>query len=93
MKYIGGKPFEITSLKEDDVRAGTFHSSWIPTITYPNLLPEQIKQFSIVFLTGFLLSTGIHESWVVSDKWNRLLPDYKFTGAEEFLEKHWAGLP
>jgi hypothetical protein len=27
----------------------------------------------------------------VSDEWNRLLPDYRFTGAEEFLEKAWVG--
>jgi hypothetical protein len=27
----------------------------------------------------------------VSDQWNRLLPDYKFTDAEEFLEKYWTG--
>jgi hypothetical protein len=41
-------------------------------------------------LIGFLLS-GIHSAWAVSDEWNRLLPDYKFEGAEEFLEKHWKG--
>jgi hypothetical protein len=27
----------------------------------------------------------------VSDEWNRLLPDYRFTDAEDFLSKHWAG--
>jgi len=92
VKVRGGKPFDVTSLKEEDVRADNIQSSWAPTMEYPNLPPEQVNQFSKVILTGSLLS-GIHGSWAVSDEWNRLLPDYKFTDAEEFLSKHWAGKP
>jgi hypothetical protein len=56
----------------------------------PSLSSEQIEYFSNVILRGSLLS-GLCKSWVVSDEWNRLLPDYKFTGAEDFLWKQWAG--
>lgn len=80
----------MTYLKEADVRAGNIHSSWIPVFKDPSLSPEEIAGFSKLILQGSLLS-GICKSWVVSDDWNRLLPDYKFTDAEEFLEKHWKG--
>jgi len=71
------------------VRAENIKSPWIPKFVDPNLSSEQNEYFSKVILKGSLLS-GFTRSWVVSDEWNRLLPDYKFTGAEEFLEKHWA---
>lgn len=29
----------------------------------------------------------------VSDEWNKLLPDYKFTSAADFLSEAWAGKP
>jgi hypothetical protein len=77
-------------LEEEDVRAGNIKSSWIPIFKDPSLTPEQIDYFSKVILRGSLLS-GLCKSWVVSDEWNRLLPDYKFTDAEEFLSKYWAG--
>jgi hypothetical protein len=79
-------------LKEEDVRAGNILSSWVPKMEFSDLAPEQVDYFSKMVLSGWLLS-GLHESWAVSDEWNRLLPDYKFTDAEEFLSKHWAGKP
>jgi len=72
------------------VRAENIKSPWIPKFADPSLSSEQNEFFSKVILKGSLLS-GLTRSWVVSDDWNRLLPDYKFTGAEEFLKKHWAG--
>jgi hypothetical protein len=72
------------------VRAENIKSAWIPKFVDSSLSSEQNEYFSKVILKGSLLS-GLTRSWVVSDDWNRLLPDYKFTGAEEFLEKHWAG--
>lgn len=88
-KTTGGKSFDVISLKEEDVRAGTINS-WIPQYNDPSISSEQVEVFSKIILTGSLLS-GICGSWVVSDEWNRLMPDYKFTGTEEFLVKHWAG--
>ncbi|RDW73431.1 hypothetical protein BP6252_07338 [Coleophoma cylindrospora] len=85
-----GKPFDITFLKEEDVRADNIKSPWIPKFENPSLTAEQVEYFSKLILKGSLLS-GLTRSWVVSDDWNRLLPDYKFTSAEEFLEKSWAG--
>ena len=58
----------------------------------PTIPADKLEMYSKMFLIGTLL-TGTHDSWVVSDEWNRLLPDYKFTDAEEYITKNWAGIP
>ncbi|KAH8800411.1 hypothetical protein F5884DRAFT_550374 [Xylogone sp. PMI_703] len=88
----GGTPFDITSLKEEDVRAGNILSSWIPMMEAPGVPAEQNEHFSKMVLIGTLLS-GVHESWVVSNEWNKLLPDYEFMDVEEFLARHWLWKP
>ena len=87
----GGKPFDVTMVKEEDVRVGNIKSSWMPQVEVPGLAPEQIEYFSKMVLTGCLLC-GLHDSWAVSDEWNRLLPEYKFTDAEDFLLKSWTAV-
>ncbi|CZR60456.1 related to 2`-hydroxyisoflavone reductase [Phialocephala subalpina] len=89
-KIQGGKPFDITLVKEEDVRADVFQTPWCPMFKSPDFSEEQLKHFSKVILRGCLLSF-LCGSWVVSDAWNRLLPDYKFTNPEEFLLKAWEG--
>ncbi|KAK0114054.1 hypothetical protein ONS96_014901 [Cadophora gregata f. sp. sojae] len=88
----GGKPWPITTLKEADVRAGDIKSDWIPAMKVKGLAPEQIEFFSKMVLAGFLLC-GKHESWMVSDEWNRLLKDYEFESVEHFLERTWGERP
>ncbi|KAL2063870.1 hypothetical protein VTL71DRAFT_4364 [Oculimacula yallundae] len=89
---VRGRPFPITTLQESDVRAGIIKSSWIPTMNVNGMKPEEIEFFSKMVLKGFLLC-GLHESWMVSDEWNRLLPDHEFEGLEKFLERTWVGRP
>lgn len=89
---IGGKPFKIDVLKEEDIRAGEIKASWEPQFVDPNMPAEQIAAFSKIIVRGCLLS-GLCKSWVVSDEWNKLLPDYKFDNVEEFLIKSWEGKP
>lgn len=43
-------------------------------------------------LIGTLLSSA-KGAWAVSDEFNQLLPDYKFTQIEAFLVKVWEGRP
>ncbi|KUJ15737.1 NAD(P)-binding protein [Mollisia scopiformis] len=92
IKVRGGKPWDITALKLEDVQAGNLHTSWAPTFHDPNLPQEQIDMFSKVILRGCLLSS-LTKSWVVSDDFNRLFPDHKFADLEEFLAEAWAGKP
>jgi len=83
-------PFDITTVKEEDLRADNLQVSWLPMFVDPHLSPEQNDYFSKLVLKGTLLSARVG-SWVVSDEWNRLLPDYRFTDPEQFLLEHWAG--
>jgi hypothetical protein len=48
--------------------------------------------FSRVGTASILLAIS-ENAYCVSDAWNRLLPDYKFTAAEEFLSEAWSGKP
>lgn len=86
----GGKYWDITELRVEDVKGDTYSTPWIPQFNDPAVPVEQRAAFSRIILRGCLLS-GVCKSWVVSDEWNRLLPDYKFTGVETFLEKSWEG--
>jgi hypothetical protein len=87
-----GGPFKVERLKEEDLRAGIVKSPWVPKIAHPSLSPEEIEAMATVFVPGLLLGIAAG-NLRVSDEWNRLLPDYKFTQAEEFLVKTWAGKP
>ena len=33
----------------------------------------------------------VRGAWMVSDEWNKLLPDFEFSDPESFLKKHWEG--
>ena len=90
--HLPGKPFEITTVTEADVRAGVIKTSWKPGFSHPSMPPEQLEQFGDVVLAGSLLS-AIPASWAVSDEWNKIFPDYKFDKIEDFLQKAWAGKP
>lgn len=43
-----------------------------------------------MLVSGVLLANS-KGSMKVPDDWNRLLPDYEFTGVEEFLVDAWKG--
>ena len=90
MNDVGDKPWGITRLTEDFVRSEQFETPWLPLFEGEGLTQQQMRDFSKVILKGSLLS-ALCQSWVVSNEWNRLLPDYKFESAERFLEKVWAG--
>jgi hypothetical protein len=89
---IRGGPFKVDKLKFEDLKAGVWKASWTPLINHPSAPPDQIEHFSKMVAAGLLLAifAGAH---LVSDEWNRLLPDYKFTDAEEFLTDAWKGKP
>jgi hypothetical protein len=67
-------------------------ASWRPLVSHPAIPPDQAATLSGILLAGMLL--GISAGALnVSDEWNRLLPDYTFTQAEEFLSKAWRDKP
>ncbi|KAK4671826.1 hypothetical protein QC764_609060 [Podospora pseudoanserina] len=89
---IRGGPFIVEKLKAEDIKAGIVKSSWLPVVDHPSLSPAAVEAMAKGFLSGMLLgiSAGVLK---VSNEWNRLLPDYEFTRAEEFLTEVWESKP
>lgn len=89
---VRGEPFHIERLKADDLKVGLAKCSWLPTVDHPGIPREQAEALAPVLLAGMLLGTsaGVLK---VTDEWNRLLPDYQFTQAEEFLTEAWRDKP
>jgi len=89
---IRGGPFEVEKLKAADLVAGTVNSSWQPKIDHPTFrdTPERAAAMEKLVLGSLLLafSAGAFDG---SDEWNKLLPEYKFNGLEEFLQDVWRG--
>ncbi|KAE8394149.1 hypothetical protein BDV23DRAFT_147960 [Aspergillus alliaceus] len=91
-KVRGGAPFKIERVKAQDLENGAWKTSWVPKLDHPSIPPEQVDVFSRVIVVGFLRAIAA-KAYNISDEWNRLLPDYKFTQAEEFLTEAWHGKP
>lgn len=85
-------PFKTDTVSADDIKNGVLNTTWVPTINHPSIPPEQREEMSKLLLQGFLKAAVLGKG-DVSDEWNRLLPEYKFTGAEEYLRKVWEGKP
>ncbi|CAI6304622.1 unnamed protein product [Periconia digitata] len=83
-------PFNIERIPLFDLQKGEFESSWLPTLDHPAIPAEQRKGLAKGMVAGVLqaVRAGAFE---VSDEWNKLLPDMKFTDAEEFLRGAWEG--
>ncbi|KAK6211175.1 NmrA-like family protein [Colletotrichum tabaci] len=88
---LRGETFEVTRLKDEDLKAGVVEAPWLPWVDHPSIPKETIDAFSAAMLSGFLLgiSAGNFE---ISDEWNRLLPDFRFTQPEDFLTTAWAAI-
>lgn len=87
-----GEPFQIERLKADDLKAGVAKCSWLPTVDHPGIPREQAETLAPMLVAGMLL--GISAGALkVTDEWNRLLPEYQFTQAEELLTEAWRGKP
>ncbi|KAK4122136.1 NAD(P)-binding protein [Parathielavia appendiculata] len=89
---VRGRPFTVESLKVDDLKAGVVKSSWLPKPTHPSLTPEEADTQAEAMTAGILLGLAA-EALKVSDEWNKLLPDFVFTKAEDFLTEAWRGKP
>ncbi|KAF4461001.1 hypothetical protein FALBO_12204 [Fusarium albosuccineum] len=86
---IRGGPFSVEKLKAEDLKAKVIKSSWTPLFAHPSIPPETLDAVSGPLPAGFLLGEAAG-NFEISDEWNKLLPDYKFTQPEEFLRDAWA---
>lgn len=76
----------------EDLEAGNLKTSWTLETSHSSVAEDQAADFMKSTLIGTLLS-GAKGAWAVSDEFNRILPDYKFTQIEDFLAKVWEGKP
>jgi hypothetical protein len=88
---IGGT-FDVQTVQKEDLASGEWKTSWIPLIDHASIPADQVEFFSRIIVASMMLATHA-KAYHTSDEWNRLLPDYKFTSAEDFLAGVWAGKP
>ncbi|KAJ5805011.1 hypothetical protein N7474_010898 [Penicillium riverlandense] len=91
-KVRGGLPFDVEKLKAGDLENGNWETLWLPKIDHPSIPLEQVEAFSKVGVAGILLAISAN-AFAVSNEWNRLLPEYKFTQMEDFLTTEWSCKP
>ncbi|EKJ79542.1 hypothetical protein FPSE_00227 [Fusarium pseudograminearum CS3096] len=86
---IRGKPFTVEHLKKEDLLAGEVKASWCPVPEHPSI-PVAIRKERAPEMLRCLMLGYKDGAFQVSDEWNKLLPDFKFTQPEEFLTEAWA---
>ncbi|KAL2257807.1 hypothetical protein VTK26DRAFT_9149 [Humicola hyalothermophila] len=90
---VRGKPFKAERLDVQDLKAGELKSSWALELgDVAHLEGDTRLHFSKLLTIKMLLHTS-ESAGVVSDEWNQIFPDYKFTTAEELVTRVWAGKP
>lgn len=72
----------------EDLEAGQLKTDNYPRITLPSVPQDQVEAFSKMVIIGILIAyhRGVSN---VSEEWNKLFPDYKFTKVERLLRRVW----
>lgn len=89
---IRGRPFAVDAVKLGDLGDGKLKTSWSLEARHPSFTGKEAEEALKNVLIGMLVSSA-KGGWDVSDEFNQLLPDYKFTKIEEFLTNVWEGKP
>jgi hypothetical protein len=90
---LGGPPFDLEKVDAQDFETGAWTASWTPRVDHPAIPPELVNDALSKMVVSGILSGISAGCFKVSGEWNQLLHDYKFTQAEDFLSKAWAGKP
>lgn len=90
LTFLVGRPLKVDWVKKEDLEAEIRN---VGDIFLPDLrtaTPEQVGAFLQAVPTRVLtaITRGAYD---VTDEWNKLLPDYKFTQLEDFLKSVWGG--
>ncbi|KAI1403903.1 NAD(P)-binding protein [Hypoxylon fuscum] len=85
-----GRPFTVEWLKKEDIEAEKQNPETFAKFELHTASPEEFQKFLKFALQGILIgiSRGAYD---VTDEWNKILPDYKFTQVEEFVKEVWGG--
>ncbi|GME23603.1 hypothetical protein BKCO1_1000043 [Neofusicoccum parvum] len=82
----------VESVSMEDLRVGKLKTTWFPLLNHPGV-PEEYKEIVSRNVMISFVRSAAERSWSVSDEWNRLLPHYRFTAAEDYLREVWEGKP
>ncbi|EWZ30332.1 hypothetical protein FOZG_15823 [Fusarium oxysporum Fo47] len=85
---IRGKPFSIERIKQSDLEADKFTTSWAPEFNHPTIAVDTRKAVSKRYLRFAMLGLA-KGAWDIPDVWNQLLPEVEFTKLEDFLQATW----
>ncbi|CAI6099273.1 unnamed protein product [Clonostachys chloroleuca] len=85
-----GEPFSIDKVSIKDLEAGDLKTSWNLEAVHKAVSDEQASSLLKAVSIGILLSST-KGAWDISNEWNELLPDFKFTQADDFLGAVWEG--
>lgn len=87
---LTGKPFEVEWLKLQDLEAELKAPQPVDAdLDIHNSSPEKLDAF-LKWATRAILVAVTRGAYHISDEWNKLLPDYKFTQVEDLVREHWA---
>lgn len=95
-KKVRGGEWEVINLDLEALKRSEIDDQYVGVIDHPALahFDHATKvAFSKVAYASFLVAAAHPTELVVSDEWNRIFPDYKFTTVEEYVSKYWAGKP
>lgn len=90
LTIFAGRPFTVEWLKKEDIEAEKQNPETFAKFELHTASPEEFQKFLKFALQGILIgiSRGAYD---VTDEWNKILPDYKFTQVEEFVKEVWGG--
>ncbi|KAJ4289322.1 hypothetical protein N0V88_007073 [Collariella sp. IMI 366227] len=81
---VRGKKYNIETLELGDLKAGVLKTKYLPQVNHPSMSASDKEEMGRQLLIG--IARNVAEGLgTVSDEWNKIFPDYKFTTAEEFL--------
>ncbi|KAI1765052.1 NAD(P)-binding protein [Hypoxylon sp. FL1150] len=87
---VRGSPFTVDKVKIEDLEAGDLKTSWSLKAVHNSIFEGQASALLKEVPIGILLSST-KGAWDISDDFNQIFPDYKFTSIEDFLGKVWEG--
>ncbi|VUC30508.1 unnamed protein product [Clonostachys rosea] len=85
---VRGTPFVIERLRQEDLEAGELKTDNFFRVPFSDIPEDQVESFSKLATISVMLGAK-YGLWTVTDEWNRILPDHKFTQVEEFLRSIW----
>ncbi|KAI5212996.1 hypothetical protein AUEXF2481DRAFT_44529 [Aureobasidium subglaciale EXF-2481] len=89
---VRGFQFRVERIPPDQLKDGSWTSSWSPKIDHPSIQPQEDDQLSRYMVSSILQAVSAGD-FICSDEWNKLLPDFEFAAAEDFLAEAWKGKP